>query len=127
MPIKFRCTVCRARLHVPGRWSGTSVVCPKCTTRVVIPATGEQPATRFEQSDVERSLLALQPSPGGIFADKLFEIPLPLNAPNAAMITRSGIALPHWMSYAFIVFFFAIVAIGSFFLGAWWNTPGAQP
>ena len=38
MPIEFRCTGCRSRLHVPKRWAGNSLPCPKCGTRVVVPA-----------------------------------------------------------------------------------------
>jgi hypothetical protein len=45
MAIAFRCTGCRCRIHVADRRAGTTVSCPRCQTRVVVPAAGE-PAQR---------------------------------------------------------------------------------
>lgn len=131
MPIGFRCTGCRARLHVPTRWGGTTVPCPKCGTRVVVPAA--TPTTRtgtFEQTAVERSLATLQPparSAGGIFADDSFELPggeadeaSGVEQPHSAEIT-----LPRAAVYAFAAFV-PLVAAAAFCLGYWWAA-GAGP
>ena len=123
MPIKFRCTACNARLHVPDRWSGTSVPCPKCSTRVVVPAVGlQQVLTRFEQADIEKSIQGLEPRRGGIFADALFERPLPV----AAVASQDGIPRSRSIFYALVVVFVAFVAVGSFLLGAWWYSPSNE-
>ena len=97
------------------------MACPKCATRVVVPA-GEAAVTRFEQTDVERSLKALEPVPGGIFSESSFEIPLPpADVPLAAR--EDLLTLPWWSVYALIAGM-AIVAIASFCLGAWWVSSG---
>lgn len=60
MPMKFRCTACTARLHVPTRWAGTTVECPKCATRVVVPAAApEASENRFEDRGVEKRIASL--------------------------------------------------------------------
>ena len=61
MPMKFRCTACTARLHVPSRWAGTTIECPKCMTRVVVPveAPGAQPV-RFEDRSIEKRIEAFE-------------------------------------------------------------------
>lgn len=61
MPMKFRCTACTARLHVPTRWAGTTIECPKCMTRVVVPieAPGVQPV-RFEDRNIEKQIEAFE-------------------------------------------------------------------
>jgi len=88
---------------------------------VVVPA-GEAAVTRFEQTDVERSLKALEPVPGGIFSESSFEIPLPpADVPLAAR--EDLLTLPWWSVYA-LVAVMAIVAIASFCLGAWWASSG---
>jgi hypothetical protein len=123
MPIAFRCTRCRARLHVPTRWQGTSVACPKCATRVVVPVAEaeESSASPFERRDVERSLAALEPSPGGIFAAETFELPTsgvdPTDSdpggPPAG--PRSGLTVPRRAIYASMGY--AAAAILGFGLG----------
>jgi hypothetical protein len=126
MPIGFRCTGCRARLHVPSRWGGTTVPCPKCGTRVVVPAAASAARTgTFEQSTVERSLATLQApaarSAGGIFAEESFELPLEDGAhATAAPASRSAGITLSWMAvyaYAAVV---PIVAALAFLLGRWW-------
>lgn len=61
MPMKFRCTACTARLHVPTRWAGTTIECPKCTTRVVVPLDPPARETvRFEDRSVEKQIEAFE-------------------------------------------------------------------
>lgn len=61
MPMKFRCTACTARLHVPSRWAGTTIECPKCSTRVVVPARStEAVENRFEDRDFEKRIATLE-------------------------------------------------------------------
>lgn len=59
--MNFRCTACTARLHVPRRWAGSTIECPKCMTRVVVPRepTGAQPV-RFEDRSLERRIEAFE-------------------------------------------------------------------
>ena len=63
MPVKFRCTGCRSKLYVPVRWHGTSIECPRCATRVMVPAGGAAPPTSLEGPEIERSLDALDGTP----------------------------------------------------------------
>ncbi|NDC62756.1 MAG: hypothetical protein EBZ59_01910 [Planctomycetia bacterium] len=124
MPIKFRCTRCRARLHVPTRWSGTSVACPKCDTRVVVPA-GEVQSTRFERADVERSLQALEGGRGGTFSDASFEVPPP--AADVPVASREDVlTVPRWSVYA-VMAAAAAIAAAAFRLGVWWAAAGPRP
>lgn len=126
MAIKFRCTRCRARLHVPTRWGGTSVSCPKCSTRVVVPA-GDRPTTRFEQADVERSLNGLEPAPGGTFAAASFELPPAGESEAAAVVDdEQSLTLPRWTVYAHGAAT-AVIAAVSFFLGALWMSSCSPP
>lgn len=61
MPMKFRCTSCTARLHVPRRWAGTTIECPKCTTRVVVPVEPDRSETvRFEDRSIEKRIEAFE-------------------------------------------------------------------
>lgn len=122
MPVSFRCTGCRAKLHVPIRWAGGSVPCPKCQTRVVIPAgpaepTG-RPAAAFEGRTLERSLAKLESAAGGSFADSDFELP-PAEEPVVAETAGSGVTLPPWVIYA-AALGYAACAAGGFILGMWW-------
>lgn len=132
MPIGFRCTGCRARLHVPSRWTGTTVPCPKCGTRVVVPATASVPRTgTFEQAAVERSLATLQPparAVGGIFAEETFELPvgdMEEAAVAAADRRPSAITLPRMAVYAYAAAL-PIVALLAFLLGVWWASAAAR-
>lgn len=106
MPIKFRCTSCTAKLHVPGRWAGTSVECPKCKTRVVVPhETAERPSNAFEDRSFEKRIAALEAplpaavaSPGAAPADlsrtkNLVSILLVAAIPAAAIL---GFAAGFW-------------------------------
>ena len=125
MPVSFRCTGCRAKLHVPTRWAGGSVPCPRCHTRVVIPVepTG-RPAAAFEGRTLERSLAKLEPAVGGSFADSHFELP-PAEEPIVAETTGSGVTLPPWVIYA-AVLGCAACAAGGFVLGMWWAAPAVK-
>jgi len=131
MPIDFRCTGCRSRLHVPKRWAGNSLPCPKCGTRVVVPAaaTDHGPAA-FEDTGVERSIAALKVSKarpaGGIFAADSFELP---EQDDAAELLRSqaslqnGITLSRPAIYAYVVLV-PVIAAAAFWLGCWWTAAG---
>lgn len=125
MAIKFRCTRCRARLHVPTRWGGTSVACPKCSTRVVVPA-GDKAVTRFEQADVERSLDMLERVPGGVFAADSFEVPSPDEGGDVATADEDVVTLSRWNVYAQVLVA-AVIAVASFCLGALWMSSGPSP
>ena len=130
MPIGFRCTGCRSRLHVPKRWAGNSLPCPKCGTRVVVPAAeeGHEP-TAFEYAAVERSLQALQVSraAGGIFADDSFELPAPDEADGAlhSRDSLNSITLSRWAIYAYGILV-PIIAAAAFGLGCWWTATGGR-
>jgi hypothetical protein len=133
MPIGFRCTGCRSRLHVPKRWAGNSLPCPKCGTRVVVPAAaqGDEP-TAFEDRAVERSLASLQVSQaavaGGIFADDSFELPSPAVAdamPQFRDRGQNGITLSRPAIYAYAILV-PIVAVAAFWLGCWWTAAGGR-
>jgi hypothetical protein len=125
MPLGFRCTGCRARLHVPTRWAGTTVPCPKCGTRVVVPAGPERAeATAFERTDVERSLAALRPptpaAAGGSFADESFTVPEADVDGRAARVRAGAITLPRRLIYAYAVAV-PILMAAAFLLGCWWT------
>ena len=126
MPIEFRCTGCRAKLHVPARWGGTTVPCPKCQTRVVVPGMqrGAVAAkTTFETREVEKSLAALEAAPGGSFADPGFRIPDAVaaadadGAEDAAIAVPVGVTVPRWAVYALVILV-PVVGIVAFVLGA---------
>jgi hypothetical protein len=131
MPIEFRCTGCRAKLHVPGRWGGTTVPCPKCRTRVVVPRTPEDgPRTTFETRAVEESIAALEADRGGVFSDPAFRLPVPAagneaaETPEPVIAEFPGVTLPWWAVYAYVLLVPA-VGIVSFLLGAWFFAPRA--
>ena len=96
--------------------------CPKCQTRVVIPAgaadSTERPAAAFEGRTLERSLAKLESAAGGSFADSQFELP-PAEEPVVAESMGSGVTLPRWVIYAAILGC-AACAAGGFVLGMWW-------
>ncbi len=129
MPIEFRCTGCRAKLHVPTRWGGTTVPCPKCQTRVVVPGVGRGAAnakTTFETREVEASIAALE-APGGVFADPGFRLPAAgvndaSEAVGDAIAVPVGVTLPRWAVYA-LAFLVPVVGIVSFVLGAMFGGP----
>ena len=127
MPIEFRCTGCRSRLHVPKRWAGNTLPCPKCGTRVVVPAAAEgHEPTAFEDAAVERSLAALKVSPagaaGGIFADDAFELPSPHTVVGTPQLGHplNGITFSRRAIYAYAILL-PIVAAAAFWLGCWWT------
>lgn len=131
MPIEFRCTGCRAKLHVPTRWGGTTVPCPKCQTRVVVPGMDRgaaTPGTTFETPEVEKSIAALEASPGGSFADPGFRLPDAgaadgvAEGEDAAVAVSAGVTLPHWAIYALAILVPA-VGIAAFVLGAMFGGP----
>jgi hypothetical protein len=131
MPIEFRCTGCRSRLHVPKRWAGNSLPCPKCGTRVVVPTAvqGDEP-TAFEDAAVERSIASLQVregKPGGIFAADSFELPSPDEVGGASQSRNSldGITLSRRAIYAYGLLIPSIAA-AAFWLGCWWTANGGR-
>jgi hypothetical protein len=137
MPIGFRCTGCRSRLHVPKRWAGNTLPCPNCGTRVVVPAVAQE-STRasgvsaFEDAAVERSLQSLQSSAakerGGIFADDSFNLPPPDDADTGRSIRggrRDGITLSHSTIYAYSIMV-PVIAVTAFLLGCWWAATGGR-
>ncbi len=138
MPIKFRCTGCRSKLYVPARWKGTSIECPRCQTRVVVPAGGDAAPTSLEGPEIERSLDALDP------AAEAFEVaPFAIDLETASkrrtgrgerrriraapapkrVGRRSTVTLPAWVPYAFVAALLAVAA-GGFALGVWWAAAG---
>jgi hypothetical protein len=130
MPIGFRCTGCRARLHVPKRWAGNTLPCPKCGTRVVVPAAAhEHEPTAFEDAAVERSLASLQvprvAAAGGIFADDAFELPSAGEADGAqrSQDSLNTITLSRWAIYAYVILV-PVIAAAAFGLGCWWTAAG---
>lgn len=145
MPVKFRCTGCRSKLYVPVRWTGTSVECPRCRTRVVVPpGAGDAAPATLEGPDIERSLDALDVSPAEPFEVAPFtidatdsrprrrrgrsEAPSP-DAAAAARGTRrtaATVTLPAWVPYA-LAASMVVVGVASFFLGAWWAIAGKSP
>ena len=127
MAIEFRCTRCRVRLHVPNRWSGTTVPCPKCQTRVVVPGAGaDRPKSRFETREVEASIAALEAPPGGVFATATFSLPAsaaePEESPEPAIKVTPGVTFPRSAVYALGLVIPAIVVV-SFLLGAVFGGP----
>ena len=135
MPIGFRCTGCRSRLHVPKRWAGNTLPCPKCGTRVVVPAAakeadrgiaaGDEP-TAFEDKAVERSLASLKVpwvgKPGGTFAEDSFELPSPENIHESLLEGERGkdlITLSRRALYAYLAMI-PVIAVAAFLLGYWW-------
>jgi hypothetical protein len=145
MPIGFRCTGCRSRLHVPRRWAGNTVPCPKCGTRVVVPASArgdgqatdlEAEPTAFADAGIERSIASLQVSravtPGGIFADDSFELPSPDDRAAAMPIGeagRGGLTLSRRAVYAYGVLLLLVILVlfvMAFSLGCWWTASGGR-
>lgn len=127
MPIDFRCTRCRARLHVPTRWGGTTVPCPKCETRVVVPKTADrrQP-TSLESRAAEASIAALASGQraGGAFAADDFAIPDPSEPASEeapVIATTTGLTLAGWRVYALIAAAVGLL-LASFLLGVWYGT-----
>lgn len=131
MPIAFRCTGCRCRIHVAQRRAGTSVPCPRCRTRVVVPATSEAAEpTALEGPGVERSLASLQRAAGGSFAEESFEIPPGTEAEAVAAARRRDhsqgrVTLPRWAIYAGIAAFPAVAA-AAFLCGCLWMAAGRR-
>ena len=141
MPIDFRCTGCRSRLHVPRRWSGNTLTCPKCGTRVVVPTAADESRAHaapqaFEDTAVERSLASLRvPAagrPGGVFAEESFALPIPADTDPAGGVggrRQVGITLSRRALYAYLTAFVALVAVllaAAFLLGCWWATPAGR-
>ena len=131
MPIGFRCTGCRARLHVPTRWQGNTIPCPRCGSRVVVPHGQPDGESPFEDRDVERSLAALdQPPParGGVFSEETFVLPAG-TATDAAGFAEAGragqVTLSRGALYAYVLAL-PLVAILFFGLGCWWMMHGGR-
>jgi hypothetical protein len=111
MAIAFRCTRCRARLHVPSRWAGGSVTCPRCETRVVVPETAPDGSPVFESREVERSLALLERPPAAVTG----------LAPAPPRTLRTGVTLPWWSIYAAVVGLMAVAGV-AFSCGVWWGS-----
>lgn len=133
MPIKFRCTGCRSKLYVPARWHGSSIVCPRCETRVMVPAeaTGGL-VTTFEGAAVEKSLEdLLVPVGDEPFRAAPFEVTVddrkrrrgkrPPRSP--AQPRRRTVTLPAWVPYA-VMIAMVLVAVGAFLGGVLWASRG---
>lgn len=129
MAIAFRCTRCRARLHVPTRWAGGSVSCPRCETRVVVPAEPQAERPAFESREVEQSLAMLERQGNGLVAA---EDPVAPGAGPAGPVMhpvrvgRAGVTVPWWAIYAAIVLIPA-TAVVAFACGVWWRTVTGGP
>jgi DNA-directed RNA polymerase subunit RPC12/RpoP len=142
VPIKFRCTGCKSKLYVPARWHGTSIECPRCQTRVMVPAEAVGgPGASFEGRDVERSLADLLPPspPPSPAVEDAFELaPFSVKVdrkqpsrgksrsagPGVPVTARASLTIPRWAPYACLVTL-VLVAVGGFLLGAWWATRGS--
>lgn len=111
MAIAFRCTRCRARLHVPSRRAGASVTCPRCDTRVVVPETAPDEAPAFESREVERSLALLERVPALATG----------TAPDPPLPPGTGVTLPWWSIYAGVGVLMAVAGV-AFACGAWWGS-----
>ncbi len=98
------------------------MACPKCKTRVVVPAGSQRPDSHFESRELEAQLRALESRPGGVFAEEAFALPLPCEAPVIVCIPENSMTLPRWVIYAQALVL-AVVAGASFLLGAWWVAP----
>jgi len=133
MPIKFRCTGCRSKLYVPARWHGTSIVCPRCETRVMVPAeaTGGL-VTTFEGAAVEKSLEdLLVPTGDEPFRGAPFEVSVDDRKrrrgkrapPSPPLARRRTVTLPAWVPYA-VVIALVLVAVGAFLGGVLWASRG---
>jgi len=132
MPIKFRCTGCRSKLYVPERWHGTSIVCPRCETRVMVPAEAAGGiVTSFEGAAVEKSLEALVPDGDEPFRAAPFTVKVGApgrrrgkRAPTPPAATRRRtVTLPEWVPYAFVAGLL-LVSAGAFLAGVWWASRG---
>ena len=134
MPIKFRCTGCRSKLYVPARWHGTSIVCPRCETRVMVPAEAAGGlVTSFEGAAVETSLEELVPDGTEPFRAAPFTVKVgapgrrrgkrPPKSAATAPQHRRTLTLPVWVPYAFGVGLL-LLTVGAFLAGIWWASRG---
>ena len=132
MPIHFRCTGCRSKLSVPARWHGTSIVCPRCETRVMVPAEAAGGAvTSFEGAAIEASLEALLPTAQELFEAAPFTVKVSgksrrkgkRSARPAAVVRQRRVTFPAWAPYAWSVGSL-LLAVGAFFAGIWWASKG---
>jgi hypothetical protein len=136
MPIHFRCTGCRSKLYVPARWHGTSIVCPRCETRVMVPAEAAGGVvTSFEGAAIEASLEALAPTANEPFDAAPFTVKVsgkvsgksrrkgkrPARPP--AVVRQRMVTFPAWAPYAWGVGSL-FLAVGAFFAGIWWASRG---
>ena len=133
MPIKFRCTGCRTKLYVPARWTGTSIVCPRCDARVVVPAGTDGPGLgSLEGPSIEQSLEDLELPGSHAFSAAPFAIDVDAGARSTAVgasrhrrsrgggtasgasakpgtsarpgaTAKPGVTLPAWVPYALAV------------------------
>jgi len=137
VPIKFRCTGCKSKLYVPARWHGTSIVCPRCQTRVIVPAeAGGGAVTSFEGREVERSLAGLvpaaEPPPPAADAFEMAPFTVKVGARGGRrrrktrppVARRSALTSWNWAPYAYGVAV-VLVAVGAFLLGVWWAKRGS--
>lgn len=129
MAIAFRCTGCRCRIHVADRRGGTTVSCPRCGTRVVVPAAGDPvQSTLLEGREIERSLAALEPVVGGSFAEESFVVPSPDDSVEGEAHgeqRRAVVTVPRWAIYA-VILAFPVVAAVSFVCGSLWTAAGGR-
>jgi len=140
MPIQFRCTGCRSKLYVPARWHGTSIVCPRCETRVMVPAgAAGGVVTSFEGAAIEASLEALAPTAEEPFDAAPFTVKVSgkVSGKVGGNSRRKGnrpprppavgrprmVTFPAWAPYAWSVGSL-LLAVGAFFAGVLWASRG---
>jgi len=127
--MKFRCTACTARLHVPRRWAGTTIECPKCMTRVVVPREPAASETvRFEDRSIEKRIEAFEaatlaavtaaasaipPSPGD-------GLPTSTGSDGRERLGRSMIAVPSGWIPLFLFAAAAVLAIAAAAAAGFW-------
>ncbi len=90
------------------------------------PEQADSPSTRFERTDVERSLAALQPPPRAGLEDPAFAVPPPVggdafeeqvavvDGPAGLRLGWSALGLTALVLSGFVI---------SFWLGVWWASP----
>lgn len=130
MPINFRCTSCTARLYAPKRTAGTSIECPKCGRRVIVPAPSAWPdPARFEERDVERRIGAI-----GNASEEIVRLQdaTGWQRPAAGSAAGRAVGWPFLDRYPFVPAWLvwaqgaciALAALAGFAVGLWWARGG---
>lgn len=98
MPIKFRCPSCRGRLSIARRKAGTEVVCPSCSSPVVVPVPSPEDVLREVEARLSQESSSSKKTKSGSKADttseKAIQLPdRPDSGPASLdhpVLTRSG-------------------------------------